>query len=120
MYYSPFDLMEIRAEATLAAQDAANTFFHETMQGVDGGSCSCGFSWVVIRDDEGKSIRGNTKLGKALKAAGINKAWDKNFQIWNPSNFPSQNIDTLEAGSRAAAEVFCKYGFKAYASSRLD
>ena len=119
MYYSHYALLAMKEEATLAAQDAANTFFHETMQGVDGG-CSCGFSWVVIRDDEGKSIRGNTKLGKALKAAGINKAWDKNFQIWNPSNFPSQNIDTLEAGSRAAAAVFCKYGFKAYASSRLD
>ena len=119
MYYSHYALLAMKEEATLAAQDAANTFFHETMQGVDGG-CSCGFSWVVIRDDEGKSIRGNTKLGKALKAAGINKAWDKNFQIWNLSNFPSQNIDTLEAGSRAAAEVFCKYGFKAYASSRLD
>jgi hypothetical protein len=118
MYYSHSALLAMKEEATLAAQDAANTFFHETMQGVDGGSC--GFSWVVIRDDEGKSIRGNTKLGKALKAAGINKAWDKNYQIWNPSRFPCQNIDTLEAGSRAAAEVFCKYGFKAYASSRLD
>jgi len=118
MYYSHYDLLAMKEEATLAAQDAANTFFHETMRGVDGGSC--GFSWVVIRDDEGKSIRGNTKLGRALKAAGINKAWDKNFQIWNPSNFPCQNIDTLEAGSRAAAAVFCKYGFKAYAGSRLD
>jgi len=118
MYYSHDALLAMKEEATLAAQDAANTFFHETMRGVDGGSC--GFSWVVIRDDEGKSIRGNTKLGRALKAAGINKAWDKNFQIWNPSNFPCQNIDTLEAGSRAAAAVFCKYGFKAYAGSRLD
>ena len=118
MYYSPFDIMEIREEATLAAQNAAYDFFHEKMGGVDGGSC--GFSWVVIRDDQGMSIRGNTKLGKALKAAGINKAWDKNYQIWNPSSYPYQNIDTLEAGSRAAAEVFCKYGFKAYAGSRLD
>jgi hypothetical protein len=31
-----------------------------------------------------------------------------------------QNIDTLEAGAEAAAKVFEKYGFRAYAGSRLD
>jgi hypothetical protein len=31
-----------------------------------------------------------------------------------------QNIDTLEAGAEAAARVFEKYGFQAYAGSRLD
>jgi hypothetical protein len=31
-----------------------------------------------------------------------------------------QNIDTLEAGAEAAAKVFEKYGFQAYAGSRLD
>jgi len=29
-------------------------------------------------------------------------------------------VDTLEAGARAAAGVFEKYGFEAYAGSRLD
>ena len=37
MYYSQYALLAMKEEATLAAQDAANTFFHETMQGVDGG-----------------------------------------------------------------------------------
>jgi hypothetical protein len=31
-----------------------------------------------------------------------------------------QNMDTLEAGARAYAEVLGKYGFKAYAESRMD
>jgi hypothetical protein len=31
-----------------------------------------------------------------------------------------QNVDTLEAGADAAAKVFQKYGFEAYAGSRLD
>jgi hypothetical protein len=29
-------------------------------------------------------------------------------------------VDTLEAGAAAAAAVFKKYGFEAYAGSRLD
>jgi hypothetical protein len=31
-----------------------------------------------------------------------------------------QNVDTLEAGAQAAADVFKRYGFTAYAGSRLD
>ncbi len=57
---------------------------------------------------------------KAFKAAGIRKSYTGSYQIWNPSEMGVQNIDTLEAGAEAAAKVFEKYGFQAYAGSRLD
>jgi hypothetical protein len=40
--------------------------------------------------------------------------------MWNPSKMMVQNVDTLEAGADAAAQVFKRYGFTAYAGSRLD
>jgi hypothetical protein len=55
-----------------------------------------------------------------MKAAGIRQDYTKAFQIWNPSGHNAQNVDTKEAGARAAAEVFKRYGFEAYAGSRLD
>ena len=65
-------------------------------------------------------MAGNTKLGRAFKAAGVTQDYTRTFSIWNPSKYPTQNIDTLEAGARAAADVFKRYGFTAYAGSRLD
>jgi len=55
-----------------------------------------------------------------MKEAGIRKSYTGSFQLWNPSGLPVQNVDTLEAGADAAAKVFQKYGFTAYAGSRLD
>ena len=56
-----------------------------------------------------------------LKAAGIERSdYKKCFSIWNPSEHGAQNIDTKEAGALAAQKVFEKYGFRAYAGSRLD
>ena len=101
-------------EATEAAYEAADNF--ENTHFPNGGWGACGFAWVDIF-----GIKGNTKLGRAMKAAGINKSYNGAYQIWNPSKYPTQNVDTLEAGARAAADVFRKYGFdKAYAGSRLD
>ena len=65
-------------------------------------------------------VKGSTKLGRAMTAAGVRKSYTGSFQIWNPSGYGCQNIDTLEEGARAAAKVFEKYGFRAYAGSRLD
>ena len=48
------------------------------------------------------------------------KSYDGAWQIWNPSGLHCQNVDAKEAGAYAAAEVFKKYGFTAYAGSRLD
>ena len=103
----------IVAEAKSAAREAAERFFQEKLGGRD--QFACGFAWVDIF-----GIKGNTRLGKAFKAAGIRKSYTGSYQIWNPSEMGVQNIDTLEAGAEAAARVFEKYGFKAYAGSRLD
>ena len=76
---------------------------------------ACGFAWTNIYE-----VKGNTKLGKMLKAAGVRQDYTKAFQLWNPSKFPTQSLNILEAGADAAAQVFRKYGFKAYAGSRMD
>jgi hypothetical protein len=103
----------IVAEARQAAYVAADTFFRTRLNGVDQGMC--GFAWVNIW-----GIKGNTKLGKMLKAAGVRQDYTRAFSVWNPSGLAVQNVDTLEAGADAAAKVFEKYGFKAYSGSRLD
>lgn len=104
---------EIVNEAKQAARNAAIKFFNEKLGGRD--QYACGFAWVNIY-----GIKGNTKLGKMLKSVGIEQDYTRAFQLWNPSGMGVQNIDTLEEGARAAAEIFQKYGFKAYAGSRLD
>ena len=55
-----------------------------------------------------------------LKAAGVRQDYTKAFQIWNPAKMGCQSVGILEAGADAAAKVFRKYGFEAYAGSRLD
>ena len=105
-------------EASEAAYAAANKYLQEQLGGQD--QYACGFAWANIYKFDGKKIRGNSKLGKALKAENIKQDYDRIFQIWNPSGLPVQNIDTKEAGARAFADVFTKYGFEAYADSRLD
>jgi hypothetical protein len=118
MSYTVSQLKAIITEAQEAAYAAADAF--ENKYFPDGGWGACGFAWTSIYEHDGKRLKGNTKMGRALKAAGIDQSWDRVFQIWNPSKYPTQNIDTLEAGARAAADVFKRYGFTAYAGSRLD
>jgi len=103
----------IVAEAKSAAREAAERFFQEKLGGRD--QYACGFAWVDIF-----GVKGNTRLGKAFKDAGVKKSHTGAFQIWNPAEMYVQNVDTLEAGAEAAAQVFKKYGFTAYAGSRLD
>lgn len=110
---------EIRIKMEKAAHDAADAFFKDVMKGEDRGAC--GFAWVTIVPE----YKGNTRLGKAerrdLEALGARKDWTgKTWMIWNPADYPVQNIDTLEAGARAAAKVLTDAGLKAYAQSRLD
>ena len=114
MNFTQDQLNDIVAEARAEAYQAANKFFQEKLGGQD--QYACGFAWVDIL-----GIKGNTRLGKMLKVAGVDRSdYKKCFSIWNPSNFGCQNVDTLEAGAEAAAQVFKKYGFQAYAGSRLD
>jgi len=103
----------IIAEAQTAAFAAADKFFNETLGGQD--AYACGFAWVNIY-----GVKMNTKIGKAFKAAGLRKDYSGGICMWNPSKYGCQNVDTLEEGARAAADVFRKYGFTAYAGSRLD
>jgi hypothetical protein len=114
MNFTQDQINAIVAEARAEARQAADKFFQEKLGGKD--QYACGFAWVDIF-----GIKGNTRLGKMLKVAGVDRSdYKKCFSIWNPSNFGCQNVDTLEEGARAAAQVFKKYGFQAYAGSRLD
>lgn len=114
MNYTQEQINEIVIEAQQRARIAAWDYFQNTLKGQD--QYACGFAWVDVY-----GVKGNTKIGRMLKAAGMRKDWSgKAFQIWNPSGHPAQNVDTKEAGARAAAEVFRQYGFEAYAGSRLD
>jgi len=110
---TPEQVPQIVQEAKSAAHAAASKFFREKLGGQD--QFACGFAWVDIF-----GVKGNTKLGRALAEQGVRKSYTGGLQLWNPSNFGCQNVDTLEEGARAAAAVFKKYGFQAYAGSRLD
>ena len=111
--YTQEQINQIVAEAKSEAFKAADTFFKDKLGGRD--QYSCGFAWVDIL-----GIKGNTRIGRYLKEAGLRKSYTGGLQIWNPAGYGCQNIDTLEAGAEAAARVFERYGFKAYAGSRLD
>lgn len=113
MDYSVDQLKTIVAEAKHEAYLAADQYFKDKLGGRD--QFACGFAWVTL-----PGIKGNTRLGRRLAAAGLRKSYRGGFEIWNPSGYGCQNIDTLEAGADAAARVFERYGFKAYAGSRLD
>lgn len=114
MNFTQEQVNAIVQEARDAARTAAEQFFQTRMGGLD--QYACGFAWTTIRN-----VKGNTRLGRMLKAAGVSRNnYERAFQIWNPSGLPVQNIDCKEEGARAAAEVFRKYGFEAYAGSRLD
>lgn len=113
MQYTVEQVKAIVAEATQAATEAATLYFHTKLNSQD--QYACGFAWVNIH-----GIKGNTKLGRVLKAAGIRQDYTKAFQLWNPSGLPVQNVDCKEVGAEACAKVLQKYGFEAYAGSRLD
>ena len=104
---------------TATAFDAADKF--EQQHFPNGGWGACGFAWVTVYPEH----KGNTKLGKAERAVlaelGFRKDWTgKAYELWNPSKYATQNVDTLEAGARAAATLLKSYGYTAYAGSRLD
>jgi hypothetical protein len=113
MNYTQEQVNTIVREAKDAAYAAADQFFRTQLKGED--RLMCGFAWVNIW-----GVKGNTKLGKMLKAAGVKQDYTKAFQIWNPSGLSVQNVDTKEVGADAAAAVFKRYGFNATSGSRLD
>ena len=111
--YTVEDIKRIVEEACDAAYRAADVYEQDNFP--NGGWGACGFAWVNIY-----GIKGNTKIGRRMKLAGVGKDYTGALQIWNPSKYGTQNIDTLLAGAEAAAKVLEHYGFRAYAGSRLD
>ena len=108
------NIKKIIEQAKAVANQEANKFFAEKLNGVD--QYACGFAWVHIY-----GIRANSKVGKELTALGITKEYgNKYFLVWNPIDLNVQNIDTQEIGAMAYAKVLQEHGFKAYAVSRLD
>jgi len=110
MEFTQTQVNSIVAEAQLAARQAALAALQRY-----GDRDACGFAWTSIY-----KVKGNTKLGKMLKAAGVRQSHDKSFQLRNPAGVGVQSIGILEEGARAAAEVFRQYGFEAYAGSCMD
>lgn len=116
--FSISQLQNILQEAETEAHKSANEYFQNSLGGQD--SFPCGFAWVVITQLDGKKIKGNTLIGKALKKVGIDQDYNREFKVWNPSKFMCQNMDTLEVGARAYANVLKKYGFTVFSESRMD
>jgi hypothetical protein len=108
--YTVEDLKTIKAAALQHGRDAAEAYIEQY-----GEQAYCGFAWVNIWD-----IKGNTKLGKRMKAAGFEKDYTGAYSIWNPSGLGTQCMSTKEAGASAAAQVFKAAGFKCSAGSRAD
>ena len=108
--YTVADLIVIKEAARQHARDAAEAHLEQY-----GEHAYCGFAWVNIY-----GIKGNTKLGKRMKAAGFEKDYTGAYSIWNPSGLGTQCMSTKEAGAEAAAKVFKAAGFTAYAGSRAD
>lgn len=105
------------AKALSAARIAAKDFSNKHFNGGDGGAC--GFGWVEVY-----GVKGNTRLGKALKTVGFSKSYSGALQLWNGRNgwYFGQSVDAAEAGARAYADVFkAELGLdRVYAGSRLD
>jgi len=116
MNYTVNDLTVILNKAQ---QAAVNTSEQAYQQNGNSDWDACGFAWVDIYAHDGVKLKGNTKMGKALKAAGIDQNWNRVFSQWC-NWYGGQSISIKEAGARAYARVLEGYGFTAYAGSRLD
>ncbi len=101
-------LNEAGIQARTAAKEALQKY---------GDRDACGFAWVNVY-----KVRSNSKLGKALQAAGFSKSYTGALQLWNPSKAAVQSVGILEAGAEAYAQVLRdKLGLEScYAGSRLD
>lgn len=100
-------------EASIEAAKATRAYL-----AAHGDRDACGFAWVNIY-----GVRSNSKVGRALIAAGARKSWERGvLQFWNPAKSGTQSISALEEGADAFARVLkAKLGLeKVYAGSRLD
>ena len=117
--YTASDVQAIKQEAIEAAQKAVVEFLADWNAKTGGNEYGepmyCGFASTKIY-----GVKGNTKLGKAFKSAGLEKDYSGAYSIWNPSGHGGQSMDVKEVGAQACADVFRKYGFTAYMDSRAD
>lgn len=119
MFENVQDVVRVLDEATILASRAAEKYMHDELQGKD--AYPCGFAWVNIREFNGKKIRANSWLGKALAEFGVRKSeYEKCFQVWNPGQVNCQNVDAKFAGAKVYADHLKKFGFSASAGERLD
>tara|TARA_B100001057_G_scaffold400015_1_gene411077 strand:+ start:1474 stop:1836 length:363 start_codon:yes stop_codon:yes gene_type:complete len=112
-------IQDIVTEARQAAKNASQAYVDDWKAKTGGNQYGepmyCGFASTKIY-----GVKASTKLGKAFKAAGIEKDYSGAFSIWNPGEWAGQSMDVKEAGAQACAAVFSKYGFRAYMDSRAD
>lgn len=108
--YTVEELITIKEEALKNAREAVEKHLSE-----NGEYNYCGFAWTNIY-----GIKGNTKLGRRMKAAGFEKDYTGAYSIWNPSQSYTQCMYTKEIGAQAAAATFRKAGFVSDAHSRAD
>lgn len=110
-------IMFIHAEAVAAAKEAVKESVAKWTERYGSAEVAgaCGFAWVNLY-----GVKLSTKIGKEFEAVGFRKSYHKGLEIYNPSGYPGQNVDVKEAGAVAYAKVLEKYGYKAYAASRLD
>ena len=117
--YDAQAIRSILAEAKRAAAQASQAWVEDWKARTGGNEYGepmyCGFASTKIY-----GVKGNTKLGKAFKAAGIEKDYSGAYSIWNPSGWAGQSMDVKEVGAQACAQVFKNYGFTAYMDSRAD
>lgn len=115
----PMTVEKVFNEASAVAEQTTDAYIQEKLGGED--AYPCGFAWVNIYEYEGKKIRANSKMGKALAELGVRKSdYDKCFRVWNPSGTMLQNMDAKYAGAVAFANHLKKFGFTAYAGERMD
>ena len=110
-----FDIEAVQDACNEAAQQARTAA--KIMYNKIGERDACGFAWVNVW-----GVRSNSKLGKALQAAGFRKDYTGSLQLWNPSGHHTQSISVKEAGADAYADVLKqKLGLeKVYSGSRMD
>ena len=116
------NLNEVVFEAVIKAKEQANLaqqeYYNQKMSGREWGCC--GFAWAVAQ------VKGNTKMGKALLAAGFTKNYGGGLQVWMPGRIGTQNIDCNYAGAKKFAEVLkaellkSDLSIEVYADSRVD
>jgi hypothetical protein len=107
---TPEQFAEIHAKAMEAAARATQAYLDKY-----GDMECCGFAWVSVYN-----IKLSTKLGKAMKQRGFDKAYGGGIQLWNPSQNHTQSLSAKEAGAVAYCNVLREYGFTVYAGSRMD